>query len=186
MTPHLLIKIFLVFALAGCLWGCGKVLPYVNPDGMPTVTVTFQNLAHFTDNARKRFLTVYMFKDDFRCRGISEIDTRTPEVTIQAELKNHCTLFYRASTYVENDPATYTDRCSGMYTFPLAPDNEYRVQFDEKAGRCYLRVLRRSVTAGSEWKGVDELFPRRMTVPPSVNGSWCEEDERFKVPVPGG
>ncbi len=97
------------------------------------------------------------------------------------ELRSFCTILYRAGTYVENNPATFTDRCSGMYTFPLMPDNEYRVQFDEKEKRCYIRVLRRSVAAGADWKGVGELFPRKKTVPSSIYGSWCEEEERFKA-----
>jgi hypothetical protein len=135
-------KIYAVFALACFLWGCaGEILPYVNPEGVPTVTVTFQNLAHLNDSARKRHLDVAVFKDDFQCRGRSEVVTRTPEVTIQAELRSYYTILYRVGTFVENDPATFTDRCSGMYTFSLTPYNEYRVQFDEKEGRCYFRVL---------------------------------------------
>jgi hypothetical protein len=182
-------KIFFVFALSGFLCGCaGKVLPYVNPEGVPTVTITFQNLAHLNDGARKRFLDVAVFKDDFQCRGRSEVVAATPEVTIQAEFRSYYTILFKAITYVEDDPATYTDRCSGMYTFPLIPDNEYRVQFDEKERVCYFRVLTRSVFAGSEWKRVNELFPRRMKVPSmSLNGSWvdgpwCEEDGQFKAP----
>jgi hypothetical protein len=189
MTMPAAMKIFFVFALAGALWGCaGKILPYVNPEGVPTVTITFQNLAHLNDSARQRHLDVAVFKDDFQCRGRSEVVARNPEVTIQAELRSYYTILYRVGTFVENAPATYTDRCSGMYTFPLRPDNEYRVQFDEKAGRCYFRVLSRSDFAGSEWKGVDEVSPRRMTFPSRsldgswVDGPWCEEDERFKAP----
>ncbi len=184
-------KIFAVFALAGFLWGCaGKIQPYVNPaEGVPTVTVTFQNLAHLNDSVRKRHLDVAVFKDDFQCRGRSEVVTRTPEVTIQAELRSYYTILYRVGTFEEKNPVTYTDRCSGMYTFPLMPYNEYRVQFDEKAGHCYFRVLRRSVVAGSEWQGVDELFPRRITFPSRslddswVDGPWCEEEARFKAPA---
>jgi hypothetical protein len=184
------IKMFFVFALAGALWGCaGKILPYVNPEGVPTVTITFQNLAHLNDSERKRHLDVAVFKDDYQCRGRSEVVTRDPEVTSQAELRSYYTILYRVGTFVENDPATYTDRCSGIYTFPLTPHNEYRVQFDEKARICYFRVLSRSDAAGSEWKGVEELYPRRMTMPSRsldgswVDGPWCEGDERFKAPV---
>ncbi len=175
------VKIIFLSVLACFLWGCGKVLPFVKPDGVPTVTITFENLAHLADNTRKRILTVYMFKDDFKCQGISEIDAETPEITVEAELRSFCAILYRAGTYVENNPATFTDRCSGMYTFPLMPSNEYRVQFDEKAKRCYIRVLRRSVAVGADWKGVEELFPRKKTVPSSIYGSWCEEEERFKA-----
>jgi hypothetical protein len=149
-------KIFFVIALACILWGGGgKVLPYLNPEGVPTVTITFQNLAHLNDSARKRHLDVAVFKDDFQCRGRSEVVTRNPEVAIQAELRSYYTILYKAITFVENDPATYTDRCSGIYTFPLTPEHEYRVQFDEKAQLCYFRVLSRSVVTGSEWKRVD-------------------------------
>jgi hypothetical protein len=190
MTIPSAMKILFVLALASFLWGCaGKILPYANPEGVPTVTITFQNLAHLNDSARKRHLDVAVFKDDFQCRGRSEVTGTTPEVTIQAELRSYYTIFYKAITFVENDPATYTDRCSGMYTFALQPENEYRVQFDEKTKLCYFRVMRRSVIAGSEWKGVDELFPRRMAFPSRsldsswVDGPWCEGDERFKAPV---
>jgi hypothetical protein len=187
MTTPTTTKIFFVLALAGLLWGCaGKIQPYVNPDGVPTVTITFQNLAHLSDSARNRHLDVAVFKDDFQCRGRSEVVTRNFEVTIQAELRSYYTIFYKAVTFVENDPATYTDRCSGMYTFPLTPDHEYRVQFDEKERRCYFRVMKRPVVAGSEWKGVDELFPRRIAFPSRsldgswVDGPWCEEDGRWQ------
>ncbi len=190
MTMPSAMKTLFVLALAGALWGCaGKILPYVNPEGVPTVTLTFQNLAHLNDSARKRHLDVAVFKDDFQCRGRSEVVTGNPEVAIQAELRSYYTIFYKAITFVENDPATYTDRCSGMYTFPLTPEHEYRVQFDEKERHCYFRVLSRSVVAGSEWKRVDELFPRRMTFPSRsldaswVDGPWCEEEARFKAPV---
>jgi hypothetical protein len=178
-------KMFFVFALAGSLWGCaGRILPYVNPEGVPTVTITFQNLAHLNDSARKRHLDVAVFRDDFQCRGRSEVVTRDSDVTIQAALRSYYTILYRAGTFVENDPATYTDRCSGIYTFPLTPQNEYRVQFDEKARICYFRVLSRSGAAGSGWKGVDELYPRRMAMPPrSLDGPWCEEEIRFKAPA---
>jgi hypothetical protein len=190
MTTLSAMKIFFVLTLACFPWGCaGKILPYVNPEGVPTVTITFQNLAHLDDSARKRHLDVAVFKDDLQCRGRSEVVTRNPEVAIQAELRSYYTVLYRAGTFVENDPATYTDRCSGIYTFPLTPHSEYRVQFDEKARLCNFRVLSRSDAAGSEWKGVDEMFPRKMMFPSRtldgswVDGPWCEEDKRFKAPA---
>jgi hypothetical protein len=81
MTLPSAMKMFFVFALAGVLWGCaGKILPYVNPEGVPTVTMTFQNLAHLNDSARKRHLDVAVFKDDFQCRGRSEVVTRTQKL----------------------------------------------------------------------------------------------------------
>ncbi len=182
MSIRYSVKVLSVVALVGFLCGCGRVLPYENPEGMTTITMTFQNLAHLNDSERRRHLDVAVFRDDFQCRGRREVVDTTPEVTIQAELRTYYTILYRVGTFVQTDPTTYTDRCSGMYTFPLMPYNEYRVQFDEKEGLCYFRVLRSSIGAGPEWKNVDELFSRKKTVPFwSMDGPWCDENGLFKA-----
>jgi hypothetical protein len=175
-----IVLIVIISSLYGC---CGKILPYQTPQGVPTVKVTFENQAHLDSN-RTTHINVIVFKDDFACRRINEVSGFNREISILAESRSHFTFNYKVGSYLPNNPNTYNNRCSGMYTFPIKPDCEYRVQFDEKDGYCYLRVLSRSVDAGLEWKAIEELFPRKMNVPFCIDdGSWCKEDERFRVPV---